>query len=154
MNSFTHDIVHEGLEIILANVIQEFILIMKHHGLSMPQIHALMYIYHSGVCQVSDIGGLAGVSNAAASQLVERLVAQDLVERNEDPANRRTKILKLSEKGKELIQESVSSNHFLIDIMATLTPAQYETVRQAFTILAHTASDVQHSQIGKVTNNA
>jgi len=145
---------HESLEIVLANIIQDFMRIMKQHGLSTPQIHALMYIYHSGVCQVSDIGVLADVSNAAASQLVERLVQQDLVERREDPANRRTKILKLSEKGKELIQDSISSNHFLMDIMASLTPDQHETIRMAFTILAQTALSIQLFQKGKDSNHA
>jgi DNA-binding MarR family transcriptional regulator len=98
---------------------------------------------------VSDIGALANVSNAAASQLVERLVQQELVERREDPANRRTKTLKLSEKGKELIQGSVSSNHFLMDVMASLTPDQRETIHAAFTILAQTAQNIQMSEKGK-----
>jgi DNA-binding MarR family transcriptional regulator len=145
---------HEGLEIVLAHVIQDFVQLMKLNGLSMPQIHALMYIYHSGECQVSDISMLAEVSNAASSQLVERLVVQGLVERNEDPADRRTKILKLSDKGKALFREGVSSNQFLMDIMASLTPDQHATVWQAFTILARAARIVQYSNQGENNNHA
>ena len=65
---------HQGLEIILAFIFQDFMRFMRKQGLSAHQIHALMYIYHAGECQVSDIGALADASNAAASQLVERLV--------------------------------------------------------------------------------
>ncbi len=145
---------HQDLEIVLAHIIQDFMHRMKQYGLSTPQIHALMYIYHAGECQVSDIGALADVSNAAASQLVERLVQQDLVERREDPVDRRTRILSLSEKGKRLIRDSVPPNHFLTQVMASLTPDQRETVQAALTILAQTARRIQMSERGKDGNHA
>ena len=144
----------EGLERIVAHIIQDFTGFMKQHGLSTPQIHALMYIYHAGECQVSDIGALADVSNAAASQLVERLVQQALVERRENPANRRTKILRLSEKGKGLIRDSIPPNHFLMEVMASLTTDQRKTVQAAFTILAQTAGRMQISEKRKDGNHA
>jgi DNA-binding MarR family transcriptional regulator len=136
---------HKGLHIILSHVVQDFMSFMKQNNLSTPQIYALMYIYHAGECQVSDIGALATVSNAAASQLVERLVQQDLVERQEDPANRRIKILKLSEKGKELMQNSISANHFLMNVMAQLTPDQNKIIHAALVILAQTARKIKIS---------
>jgi len=108
-----------------------------------------MYIYHAGECQVSDISALADASNAAASQLVERLVQQGLVERNEDPANRRTKILRLTERGKGLIHGSVASNHFLMAMMASLTAPQRETVQAAFGFLAQAARQIQASDHSK-----
>jgi DNA-binding MarR family transcriptional regulator len=145
---------HEGLETVLAHIVQDFMRFMKQHGLSTPQIHALMYIYHAGECQVSDIGALADVSNAAASQLVERLVQQGLVERQEDPTNRRTKILRLSKKGKGWIRDSVSSNHFLMEVMAFLTTDQRKTVQAAFIILAQTAGRMQVSQKRNDGNHA
>ncbi len=157
MNSHDPSSFHQGLEIVLAYVIQDFMRFMKQQGLSTPQIHALMYVYHAGECQVSDIGALADVSNAAASQLVERLVGQGLVDRREDPANRRTKILKLSKKGKELIRGGVLSNHFLMGVMASLTNGQRETVQDAFDILAEAAQHIQNfnkSKEGKHAPNA
>ena len=57
----------------------------------MPQIYTLMYLYHEGEMRYPDIGVLMGVGKAAASQLVERLVQQDLVERVEDENDRRAK---------------------------------------------------------------
>jgi len=135
---------HEGFEGVLAHVIQGFMTSMKQQGLSTPQIHALMYIFHAGDCQVSDLGTLADVSKPAASQLVERLVRQGLVDRREDPANRRNKLLTLSEKGKRLIHDSVMSNQFLRDLLAALTPEQLQAVHNAFTLLAQTGRQIQN----------
>jgi DNA-binding MarR family transcriptional regulator len=135
---------HEDLEIVLAHVIQDFMRAMKSRGLSTPQIHALMFIYHSGGCQVSDLGALTDVSNAAASQLVERLVQQRLVERREDTTDRRNKLVTLSEIGRTLFHESVMSNHYLMEIMAILTPKQRQVVHNTFILLAQTGRQIQN----------
>ena len=135
---------HDGMEGVLAHIIQSFMTSMKQHGLSTPQIHALMYIFHAGECQVSDIGNLADVSNAAASQLVERLVQQGLVDRREDPADRRNKRVTLSDKGKGLIHASVMENQFLMEIVAKLTPEERQVVHNAFMLLAQTGRQIQN----------
>ena len=135
---------HDGMEEVLAHIIQSFMTSMKQHGMSTPQIHALMYIFHAGECQVSDIGNLADVSNAAASQLVERLVQQGLVDRREDPADRRNKRVTLSDKGKSLIHASVMENQFLMEIVAKLTPEQRQVIHKAFMLLAQTGRQIQN----------
>jgi len=140
---------HDGLEMLVALVIRHFTRFVKERGLSIHQVHALMYIYHAGECQVSDIGALADVSNAAASQLVERLVQQDLVERREDPANRRSKIVRLSEKGKGLIRDSLPPSQGLMEIMASLTPEERDTVHAALEILARAARGMPIAEKGK-----
>ncbi len=134
---------HDDFQGVLAAIIQSFMTSMKQHGLSTPQIHALMYIFHAGACQVSDLGLLADVSNAAASQLAERLVKQGLVERREDPTNRRNKLLTLSEKGKGLINQSILSNPFFMEVIQTLTPEERLAVHEAFTLLARAGRQVQ-----------
>ena len=135
---------YESMEGVLAHIIKSFMVSMKQHGLSTPQIHALMYIFHAGECQVSDIGNLADVSNAAASQLVERLVQQGLVDRREDPADRRNKRVTLSDKGKGLIHNSVMENQFLMEIVAKLTPEQRQVVHDAFMLLAQSGRQIQN----------
>jgi DNA-binding MarR family transcriptional regulator len=154
MNTSLPPTFHKGLEIVLAHIIQDFMIFMKQQGLSSPQINALMYIYHTGQCQVSDIGVQAEASNAAASQLVERLVQQGFVERREDPFNRRMKILTLTDKGKELIQSSIPSNHFLMNVMDDLTQDERKTIQAAFTILAQKAQQLQNSKKGKENKHA
>jgi DNA-binding MarR family transcriptional regulator len=141
---------HTGLEYILARIIQDFMRLMRETGLSMPQIHALLHIYHSqdGECGLSEIGGLTESSKPAASQLVDRLVQQGLVERTEDPQDRRNKRLRLTKKSLELIQNGVTSNHFLVELMTSLPAKQRETVHAAFGYLAQAGQQIQssHSQ--------
>ena len=137
---------HEALEIILARIIQDFMRFLRQTGLSTSQINALMHIYHSGECQVSDIGALTDSSNAAASQLVERLVQQGLVERREDPQDRRSKKLRLTEQGLDLIRQGVTTNHFLLDLMSSLPDDQHAAIHAAFTYLAQAAQRLRSSQ--------
>jgi len=154
MEPSSFSIYYQGLETVLGHIIHDFMRSMKQHGLSTPQIHALMHIYHGGECHLSDIGALADVSNAAASQLIERLVQQGLVERWEDPANRRTKMLGLSEKGKAMIRDSIPFDRFLKELMASLNADQRETVQAALSILTQKVGHIRLADRGKGGNHA
>lgn len=150
-----HNPHHDEIETILAHIIQEFIQSMHQTGLSRPQIHALLHIYHAGECPVADIAALTGSSPAAASQLVERLVQQGLVVRAEDPTDHRIKKLRLTEKSLVLINRGITSNRFLVEIMSKLTPEQRQVVHTAFGYLAqaihqhpsnlYKSKDIQHA---------
>lgn len=88
----------------------------------MPQAHVLLYIYHSprGMCTLSEICELSESSKPAASQLVERLIKQELVKSEEDPADRRNKKLRLTDKSLKLIQKGIHSNRLLMQLMKTI----------------------------------
>lgn len=91
---------------------------VKASGLSMPQFGTLMHLRHAGPCGVSDIGCHMEVSSAAASQLVDRLVHQGLVERREDPRDRRVRTLSLTSRGKALIEQAMEERLRWADGMA------------------------------------
>lgn len=76
----------------------------KSQNLSMSQFGAMFHVHRVGNCAVSDIGDDIGVTSAAASQMLERLVQQGLVRRWEDPDDRRVKRIELTELGNETIQ--------------------------------------------------
>jgi DNA-binding MarR family transcriptional regulator len=138
------------VEYLLAHILQDFMQFMHETGLSRPQIHALLHIYHAGECQISEMSALSDSSPAAASQLVERLVQQGLVQRTEDAADRRIRKLRLTGKGLALISRGVAANRFLADLMAELTPRQRETVHAALGYLAHAGRQIQTLHDGKV----
>ena len=142
LDASTHSAILNSL---IARLIGDFMRSMKARGLSMPQIHALMYIFHAGRCPVSDLSMLGESSSAAASQLADRLVRQGLVERTEDPADRRTRMLSLSAQGRELIAASLPSSRFLEEIMTSLTLPQRKLVSEAFHILAQAADQIHPS---------
>ncbi len=135
----------EELGYVLTRIIQDFMQFMHQTGLSRPQIHALLYIYHAGECPISEISALTGASPAAASQLVERLLQQGLVQRTEDPQDRRIKNLRLTEKSLALINQGVTSNRFLTELMAALPAKQREAVHTAFGYLAQASRQVHSS---------
>lgn len=145
---------HTGLEYVLAHVIQDFMRFMQQTGLSRPQIHALLHIFHAGECQVSEIAALSQATPAAASQLVERLVRQGLVQRTEDPRNRRIKRLHLTAKGLKLIHQGVRSNRFLADLMTALPAQQRQVVHDAFAYLAEAGRQRHLSLRRKVEHHA
>lgn len=79
----------------------------KESGYSMSQIFALTFIHHRGQCGVTDLGEGMGVSNAAASQMLDKLAQQEMIERTEDPSDRRVKQITLTPKGSHVIKESL-----------------------------------------------
>ena len=64
---------------------------MDESNLSPTQVNALMYLYYHNMGGVSDLGDHMGISNAAASQMVDRLVQAGLFERTECLEDRRIK---------------------------------------------------------------
>ncbi len=143
-----------GLETVLARVIQDFMQFMHETGLSRPQIHALLHIFHAGECPISDIAALTDSSPAAASQLVERLVQQGLVQRTEDPQNRRVKKLRLTEKSHKLIRAGVTSNRSLAELMERMPAKHRQTVHAAFGYLAEAARQAHPYSKRKVEHHA
>lgn len=79
----------------------------KSTGLSMPQFSVMMQLHYRGACGMSRISEGYDITPAAASQLVDKLVQSELIQRVEDPNDRRAKLLNLTDKGKELIQRGM-----------------------------------------------
>jgi DNA-binding MarR family transcriptional regulator len=145
---------HEDLELILAQIIQSFMHFMHETGHTRPMLHALFHIYHAGECPISEIGALSASSPAAASQLVDRLVQQGLVQRSEDLQDRRIKKLRLTEKSLELIHQGITSNRYLVDLMAALTAEQRQIVHTAFGYLAEASRKTHSSHEREAKPNA
>ena len=101
------EVLHEWAEVFMRRSMREHKRFMDESGLSPGKIHTLMRLHFGGECGVSQIGNHLGVTNAAASQLVDRLVQLGLVDRSEDPNDRRVKQLSLTEAGQDLIQQTV-----------------------------------------------
>jgi DNA-binding MarR family transcriptional regulator len=113
----------------------------------MPQVYVLMHLYHEGECHVSDVGAVMGSSNAAASQLVERLVQQGLVERIADERDRRVKRIRLSATGDALFRKGIGASHLLQQLATNLSPEQRETIHTALTYLVE-AMQAAHPAAG------
>ena len=130
--------IHRRFEFFMQRSLRGIMGSMKQEGLSMPQIYALMYLYHEGEVRISDIGVLMDVGKAAASQLVERLVNAGLVERIEDENDRRAKKIRLQPKSLSLIEKGLRvQRQQMEELMARLSPQQLQTVEKAFIYLTN-----------------
>ena len=126
----------EWVAVFMRRSMHSFIRYARQSGLSMSQINTLVHIHHAGGSGVTDLGEHLGISNAAVSQLLERLVQQGLILRYEDPADRRAKKLTLTDKGAQTLQEGIHARQgWLHDLSATLSTAEKEQVAAALKIL-------------------
>ena len=116
----------------------------KNTGLSMPQFSILMQLRYRGTCSVSDISDRFDFSAAAASQLVDKLVQAGYLERAEDPTDRRAKLLSLSAKGEELINQGIEERHrWMDDLVGTLSVEDQKKVADALAILTKAAQQLE-----------
>jgi DNA-binding MarR family transcriptional regulator len=137
---------HEWFGIFRRRVMGNFFNYARDNGLTMAQFGAMLRIYHKGACGVSDIGNILGVTNSAASQMLERLVQMKLISRSEDPNDRRGKQIVLTDKGRQMLQESsLGFQSWMDDLAQTMTTAEREQVRNALVILIDKAHQLENS---------
>ena len=134
------EVIREWSEVFMQRSMRDFRKFMDETGLSFSQINILMRLIHAGSTGVSEIGEQLGVSNAAASQAVDRLVILDLIKRTEDPADRRAKQLALTQKGRTLIESGIEARSRWVEgLTDALTPEQQAMIVAALTLLTAAA---------------
>ena len=108
----------------------------KATGLSMPQFSILMQLFYRGNSGISEISEWFEITSAAASQHVDNLVQAGLIERTEDPRDRRAKQILLSPKGKALIESGMSERYRWMDaLVETLEEKDRQKIAEALVIL-------------------
>ena len=101
--------------------------------LSFPQLKLLYLVAHTDDHIISDAADFLGISNAAASKAVEKLVRRRLLRRVEVQADRRSSQLFLTEAGRRLIEAYETARDELVArVFAQLSPGD---LRQTAEIL-------------------
>jgi DNA-binding MarR family transcriptional regulator len=134
--------------VFMRNSMRNFIFYLKERGLSMSQIGSL-FLIQRGNSSVSDIADELGVTNAAASQMLERMLQQYLILRLEDPSDRRVKQITLTDKGRLVIRESLAARQGWLDNLSqALTETEKEQINTSLNILIDKANRIeQHPEI-------
>jgi DNA-binding MarR family transcriptional regulator len=136
---------NEWVAVFMRRSMRNFIRYARESGLSVSQINALMHIHRLGGCTVTDLGDHLGVTSAAASQMLERLVQQELILRSEDPADRRVKQLVLTDKGDQLVLKSIHARQgWLEDLAKSMTPGEKEQATAALRTLIDKAKSLEN----------
>jgi DNA-binding MarR family transcriptional regulator len=139
----------------LIETIRHFMDIAMHHsfherahlakliGLSMPQLGILMQLHYRGTCGISQLSERFDITNAATSQLVDKLVQSGLIQREEDPHDRRAKLLNLTDKGKEIIQQGTERRYrWAEDLARKLSAEERAKVSEALDIMTRVAQEI------------
>jgi DNA-binding MarR family transcriptional regulator len=141
-------VLHRWAETYMQRSMQDFIQFSRESGLSVSQLSTLFRLHHCSVCGVSELGDHLGITNAAASQLVDRLVNLGLLERTEDPKDRRGKQLTLSDKGRIVVQESIEARWRWLDALPpTLSEEEQELIVQGLVILTEAAQRLEIDRV-------
>ncbi len=110
-------------------------------GFSFVQMNVLMHLYYRGPREVMAFGELLQVSPAGASQMIERLVQQGLVRRCESPDDRRVRLVHLTERGRQAVDESIRARQQWVErLVGSLSEEQRQAIGQALRVLTEQAA--------------
>jgi DNA-binding MarR family transcriptional regulator len=142
------EIVKGWVEVFMQRSFSNFKKFMDEEDLSPTQVNTMMRLFHGGESDISRIGELAGITNAGASQMVERLVQTGLVERKESTDDRRVKKLTLTEKGRRLIERGfVARQQWMEELTHRFTAEQLAEIAKSLTMLTDAARELEASEI-------
>ncbi len=91
-------------------------------GLTLTEVAALFELHEIGTAKIGDLAKKTLLSLAATSQMIERLVKQGYLIRQEDLNDRRQKQVSLTETGKAFIQETQAISEKVIGQMLQNVP--------------------------------
>lgn len=139
--------IRQLMDVITTRSMRERSHFVKASGLSLPQFGILIHLYYSTNCGISHLGEYMDISAPAASQIVDRLVQHGLVERTEDPNDRRAKQLTLTPKGRELIETGiVERTRWVDELAASLSPETYEAVASTLAMLTQAVRKLENRE--------
>ncbi|MEP7137080.1 MAG: MarR family transcriptional regulator [Chloroflexota bacterium] len=120
----------------------------KSTGLSMPQFSIMMQLHYRGACGMSKVSEGFDITPAAASQLVDKLVHNGLIQRVEDPHDRRAKLLSITDKGRDLVLEGIEERYRWVDELAgKLTAEERAQVSEALNIITRVAQELESEPV-------
>ena len=132
METFVHRSMHDSARFVKAS------------GFSMPQFFLLMQVHRHEHCGISDLSEHLEITNAATSQLVEKLVQARLLERAEDPNDRRAKKVSLTLVGEEIVKKALAErSRWVDDMAAVLDEEEQQKVTEAFEILTEASQRLE-----------
>ncbi|MFN2158357.1 MAG: MarR family winged helix-turn-helix transcriptional regulator [Anaerolineales bacterium] len=127
---------NQWIEILMRRSMRNFIRYARESGLSMSQFAVLFHLSKYRTSGVTDLGDHLGLTSAAVSQLLERLVQQGLILRTEDPNDRRVKQIILSEKGKQVLVKGIYVREdWFVNLSENLSPAEKDKIIGALKLL-------------------
>ncbi len=102
----------------------------SHSGITPAQIGIMLTLWHEGPKSIKELSELLCMSSSAATQLVDGLVRERLLERTEDPLDRRKISVALTARGKKKLA-AARKNHLAL-IAKLFKPLSDTEVRELY----------------------
>jgi DNA-binding MarR family transcriptional regulator len=116
----------------------------REANLSLAQMTVLLHLYYQGPSEVMNFCELMQISPAGASQMVERMVQQGVVERVEAPGDRRIRLVTLTETGRKLVNASIAARQAWVgELVGGLTAQESQRVVEALHLLNEHAQKLE-----------
>jgi DNA-binding MarR family transcriptional regulator len=139
--------IKDWMNLNMRNSLGNFMRFAREKNISLTQLSSLIHLSQNEECNISDLGTEFGVSIAAVSQLLEKMVQQGLVHRSEDPQDRRNKVLVLTEDGKKIANEGMNERHkWLSNLIKILTEEEQDQVDSVLRLLIDKAAQIEEAK--------
>jgi MarR family 2-MHQ and catechol resistance regulon transcriptional repressor len=98
-------------------------------GLSLGQMTVLMHLHYQGPCEVTRFCDMMQITPAGASNMIERMVQQGVVRRDELPEDRRVRLVDLTDSGRRIVLEGVAMREaWVTQLVASLSTEEREKI--------------------------
>jgi DNA-binding MarR family transcriptional regulator len=117
----------------------------REPSLSVPQFRLLGFLGRHPGASLSEVAEHLGITRATASSMTDRLVKRGLVDRAEDPQERRQVMLKLTPSGqKELDQMRTMTRLKITELLGGLTPEELVSISSGLKVLERVFKQSDH----------
>jgi DNA-binding MarR family transcriptional regulator len=114
--------------------------------ITIAQLKSLWFISSRGSCNSSELATALKVTPTNITGIIDRLVKQGLVSREEDAEDRRKLLLRVTDKGEELLDKLRERRKGrLSEVLSRMTPEELNTLAQGYSFLIK-AQDDQETQ--------
>ena len=104
--------------------------------LTMAQTKALYLVAAAGQLRMSELAARLGVTSSTATGQVDRLVETGLLERREDPADRRQVVVTATPAAEATLEQLRELNtHRMRELLSRIEPGDLSVVRRAIVVL-------------------
>jgi DNA-binding MarR family transcriptional regulator len=116
-------------------------------GLTMSQLRLMFLVLRRGQPTVGELADEMKVKPATVTGLTDRLVRQQLIERQADPTDRRVVRITLTSEGRRVLSElEAAGRAYLHEVLSRMDDEEVERVIAAFEAFADVAEQVIREQ--------
>ena len=120
---------------------------LQENDLSHSQMMSLVFLDRNKLVSINTLSKHLGITNAAVSQFIDRMEKNGLVVRTPNPQDRRIKLLELTEKGREIVQQARQSHHrWITQLVASLEPEELPLIEKSIQIILAKLPEFEKTQ--------